>query len=140
MRLPIAIATVFLGGLSAQAQESSEHPADHSHHDHHVVETRKSTDPPIKITINPEARVSVVRGGSLPPVKACGEAIELPVKITNQGFVTASLRASIVGDGGRHISVHMDGAKLSGKAEDNWTLHLIPIGPGLVDVTIAFSR
>src|SRR5262249_30812631 len=70
---------------------------------------------------------------------ACGSATALKVKVINQSFITAPLRAAIVGDGARYISLHMEGTRLTGKAEDNRTLHLIPLGPDPVDVTIAFS-
>lgn len=33
----------------------------------------------------------------------------------------------------------MDSAKLSGLADENRALHLIPLGPNAVDITIAFS-
>src|ERR1700722_19552268 len=60
-----------------------------------VKEAVRSTDAPIKITINPEARVSVTRSGELPPPVACGSAIELPVAIVNQAFLTAPLEATL---------------------------------------------
>jgi hypothetical protein len=43
---------------------------------------------PITVTINPEARVSVVMSGAFPTPVACGMITRLPVKIVNQGFLT----------------------------------------------------
>jgi diadenosine tetraphosphatase ApaH/serine/threonine PP2A family protein phosphatase len=108
---------------------------DHSHH--------HSAPPPgnaqLVVTINPEARVSVVLGAPLPPPPPCGTATELKVEVINNGFVTAPLKAEIVGDDTRFVALHMDSAKLSGTPQDSRVLHLTPRGLDLADVTIAFS-
>jgi len=111
------------------------HAEDHTHH--HAAPP--SGDAQIVVTINPEARVSATLGAGLPPPVACGEATELKVKIVNQGGVTAPLHARLTGDGARHAALHMDVTNLSGQSEDLRLLHLIPQGPGSVDVTVAFS-
>jgi len=49
-------------------------------HNYHMMEAVSPNDPPIKITINPEARVSVVLAGALPPPVPCGTAADSPVK------------------------------------------------------------
>jgi len=49
------------------------------------------------------------------------------------------LRASIVGDDARHISLHMNSRKLSGQPGDIRTLRLSSLRPDPVDVTVAFS-
>ncbi len=54
--------------------------------------------PPIRIMINPEARVSVSTVEGFAPTAHPGAAVELPVKIVNQGFVTAALEAEFVGE------------------------------------------
>jgi len=107
---------------------------DHAHHAASPVD-----DGQFIVTINPEARVSVVLGAPLPAPSPCGTAQELKVNVVNDGFVTAPLQAAVIGDGARYVSLHMDGAKLSGEAKDTRTLRLIPHGPELVDVTMAFS-
>jgi hypothetical protein len=93
----------------------------------------------IVVSINPEARVSVTLAAPLPSPSACGSNTALNVKVINQGFITAALRASIVGEDAPRISLHMDSVRLSGKAEESRMLHLLPLGPDPVDVTIAFS-
>ena len=123
-----ALLLLALGSAAAIAQ-------DHEHHH----EALPPGDAQIVITINPEARVSAALAAPLPAPGACGSATELKIKVINQGFITAPLRASIVGDSASQVSLHMDSAKLSGQAEDNRTLHLIPLGLDPVDVTIAFS-
>lgn len=117
--------------LASAAARTAEHAADHvapSPHDAHIV-----------VTINPEARVSAVRSATLPLPAPCGSAVTLKVKIVNQGFVTARFQASVVGDGAHRVEMHMDEAKLNGQPQDHRLLHLIPVHPGPVDVTIAFS-
>lgn len=117
-----------LGSATAMAEN-------HAHH-HEALPPGKAQ---IVLTINPEARVSAVMAAPLQAPGACGSPTELKIKVINQGFITAPLRASIVGDDTSRVSLHMDGAKLSGKTDDFRTLHLIPLGPDPVDVTIAFS-
>ena len=123
-----ALLLLVLGSASAIAQ-------DHAHHH----ESLPPGNAQIVVSINPEARVSAVLAAPLPAPSACGSATELKIKVINQGFITAPLRASIVGDGASRVSLHMESAKLSGNAEDHRTLHLIPLGSDPVDVTIAFS-
>src|SRR5258708_4177784 len=57
--------------------------------EHEQASASLTLAPPISITINPEARVSVTLGGALPPPVACGKPVALPVKIINQGFVAS---------------------------------------------------
>jgi hypothetical protein len=61
----------------------------------------RATDPaprnfPIVVTINPEARVSVALAGPMPQAHP-GTPVDLPVKVVNLGFVTATLEAELVG-------------------------------------------
>jgi hypothetical protein len=117
-----------LGSAPTIAQE-------HAHH-HDAL---PPGDAQIVISINPEARVSAALAAPLPAPGACGSVTELKIKVINNGFITAPLRASIVGDNAPVISLHMDSANLSGQAEEARTLHLTPLGPDLIDVTIAFN-
>jgi hypothetical protein len=93
---------------------------------------------PIKIAINPEVRVSVSRGGELPPAVACGEALEVPVSIVNQGFLTALLEATLVDSIPEGASVLFSPEPLTGAREERRTLEITLTTPGLVDVTVAF--
>jgi hypothetical protein len=112
--------------------------AQHDGHSHRH-EAEAVSDAQIVITINPEARVSAAVNAPLPKPPACGSVIELEIKIINQGFVTAPVRASIIGSGSRLVELHMDAAKLSGNREDTRKLHLIPFGEDVADITVAFS-
>ncbi len=117
-----------LGSVVASAEDHADHP-----------DPLAPGDAQIVVTINPEARVSAVLDAPLPASGTCGSATALKVKVINQGFVTAPLRASIVGDGVKHVVVQMDDTKLSGEPQESRTLHLIPLRSDAVDVTIAFS-
>lgn len=110
---------------------------DQAHYQGHGDPT--SSDAQIVVTINPEARVSAVVGSSMPPTPKCGEATELRVQIVNQGFVTAPLRATVVGDGKSRVALHMDAAKLNGGPQDIRLLHFMSLVSGPTDVTVAFS-
>lgn len=105
----------------------------------HVHDTLASpNDPPIKITINPEARVSVALAGALPPAAACGTAAEFSVKIINQGFVTARLEAALVGDAPDGVTLDFHPDPLKGVPEELRQLRITLTKPGPTDLTIAF--
>jgi hypothetical protein len=106
-------------------------------HDHQM-EAVAPNDPPIKITINPEARVSVVLAGALPPPAPCGRVTELPVKIVNQGFVTAPLEAELVGDAPAGVTLDFHPTPLKGLPEEQRILRITLAKPGPTDLTIAF--
>lgn len=123
----------------AASELALAHAQDHGHrHGHHPTETSASSEAPIKITINPQARVSVSRGGELPPAAACGHAMELPVKIVNQGFVTTSLEASLVDSVPESIGLEFPMEPLKGTREERRILRVTLKKPGLLDITIAF--
>lgn len=107
-------------------------------YDHHKMEPVSPSDPPIKITINPEARVSVMLAGALPLPAACGTAADLPVKIVNQGFVTASLEAELVGDVHAGVTLDFNPEPLKGLPEELRKLHITLTKPDPTDLTIAF--
>ena len=123
---------------SVQAQLQSSKPADHRNHDHQAMEASPAEEAPIKITINPEARVSVARGGDLPPAFACGKAMELPIKIVNQGFVTAPLETRLVDSIPEGVSVELTVEPLKGTPEEHRMLRVTLNNPGPVDITVAF--
>lgn len=93
---------------------------------------------PITLTINPEARVSVVMTGAVPPAVPCGSALELPVRVVNQGFVTAPLEAVLVGNVPAGVTVDLDTKPLKGVAEEVRVLHVSLRKPGQTDLTVAF--
>ena len=115
------------------------HAQDEGHlHDHHARDSSAVTEAPINITVNPEVRVSVTRGGKLPPAAPCGEAIEIPVKIVNQGFLTAPLQATLVDSDPGEVSVEFVEVPLKGTREEHRVLRVVLQKPGTLDVTIAF--
>jgi hypothetical protein len=96
-------------------------------------------DPPIQITINPEARISVTLAGPLPASVPCGTAIDLAVKIVNQSFVTAQLEAELVGENVPvGVALDFDPEPLKGVPQELRELRITLTKSGLTDVTIAF--
>ena len=130
MRNVLAATALFLLPLVARTQDGM--------HNHRGMGPVSPDDPPIKITINPEARVSVVLAGALPSPAPCGKAADWPVKIVNQGFVTSQLEAEIVGDVPPGVTFDFHPAPLKGVPEELRVLHLTLTKPGVIDVTLAF--
>lgn len=109
-----------------------------AHQGHHHADTvSRENEAPIKITINPEVRVSVERVGPLPPPVQCGEAMALPVSIVNQGFLTAPLQVSLVELSPDNVRLDFSGESLKGLPEQR-TLYVILTEPGPTDITVAF--
>jgi hypothetical protein len=105
---------------------------------HMMMDAARPTDPPIAITINPEARVSVALAGALPPPSPCGKPTELRVAITNQGFVTSQLEAAFVGDAPAGATLDFHPAPLKGAPHELRSLRITLAHPGATDLTIAF--
>ena len=93
---------------------------------------------PLEITINPEVRVSVARSGELPPPVSCGEALDVPVRVVNRGFLTAPLEATLVDSVPEGANVRFSPEPLTGIREEHRTLRITLTKPGLVDITVAF--
>jgi hypothetical protein len=119
--------------LAASAAASAE---DRHHHAAGMV---MPGDPPITITINPEARVSVAMAGALPPPVRCGTPAELAVKIVKQGFVTSRLEAAFAGEPPAGATLDFRPAPLTGAAQELRVLHITLGKPGTTDLTIAFK-
>jgi len=96
-------------------------------------------DPPIKITINPEARVSATLAGALPSPTICGRPVEFRVWIVNQGFVTSRLEARLVGEVPEGTQLDFHPEPLKGVPEEQRTLRLTLTAPGPTDITLAFK-
>jgi hypothetical protein len=107
--------------------------------DEHVHEVASPSDPPIKVTINPEARVSVMLAGSLPPPTHCGTPADLTVKIINQGFVTSRVEAKLIGDVPAGATLEFHPEPLTGVREELRILRIVLSVPGPTDLTLAFS-
>jgi len=94
---------------------------------------------PIQITINPEARVSVVLAGSLPHPVPCGTAADFSVKILNQGFITSRLEAEFVGNTPAGVNLDFHPEPLKGVREELRHLRITLTRPDPTDLTIAFK-
>jgi len=105
----------------------------------HIHDVTSPNDPPIKITINPEARVSVTLAGVLPPPARCGTPVELSVKIINQGFVTSRLEAEFVGEAPEGAILDFHPEPLRGVREELRTLRIVLTKSGSTDLTLAFK-
>lgn len=135
MRAMAAIMSILLlTDLSSAQSQSAEH------HDHHAAPEAITSpdDPPIRITINPEARVSVVLTNAPILAGRCGGDSEVNVRIINQGFITARLEAELVGSPPPGTAVSFDPDPLKGVAEEFRKLRLTLTRPGPTDLTITF--
>ena len=90
------------------------------------------------MTINPEARVSVAMVGAVPPAVTCGSALELPVEVVNQGFVTAPLEVALVGNVPAGVTAYLDSEPLKGVPTESRVLRVTLMQPGQTDITVAF--
>lgn len=131
MKFYVAAAAACLSLLSTMACAQERTPP----HDHH----RTLGDAPITITINPEARVSVVLSGALPATVACGTATNVPVRVVNHGFLTGTLEAALVGHVPTGVKVAFDGQPLKGIREELRELRVTLTEPGATDITVAFK-
>jgi len=108
-------------------------------HEHYKeAETVSASDAPIKITINPEARISVVLAGALPRPVACGTPVDFQVKIVNRAFLTARLEAEFVGDAPTGVSLEFHPARLKGTRVEFRNLRITLTKPDPADLTVAF--
>jgi hypothetical protein len=95
-------------------------------------------DAAIKITINPEGRVSVTFEGPLPPPAPQGTPIAFDIKIVNQGFSTARLEARLVGAPAPGAILDFRPEPLRGIPEETRTMRITLTGRAQTDLTIAF--
>ena len=134
-----AVIAVILGLLSlilAPIQGQSQ-GMDHAHMDHAMPSTA-AVDAAFVITINPEARVSVVMGASTRKPVRCGSVADFAVKVVNQGFVTSRLEAQLV-DPPKGVSVDFRPEPLRGIPEEIRHLFITLTRPGETDLTIEFK-
>ena len=94
--------------------------------------------PLIRVMINPEARVSVSAAEDFAPTARPGIPLVLPVKIVNQGFVTAALEAEIVGGAPPGVVLEFRPEPLKGLPTEVRTLRITAKYAGTVDLTVAF--
>lgn len=131
----LRLITLFLlcGSISAQSVEQMP--------DHHKFsgDTVRTDHAPIAITINPEARVSVVWVGGVLPSVPCGSPANLRVRIANRGFVTSRLKVESVGEVRDNIKVDFEPSPLQGIPEEVRNLRITLTKPDPTDVTLAFK-
>lgn len=106
--------------------------------DHHAGQASTSDDAAIKITINPEARISVALGTRLPPPVACLHSMELPVLIVNRGYVTTPLDATLVAPLNEGVALEFSSAPLRGIPDERRVLRVSLAKRQPLFVTISF--
>jgi|GEM_PF-1231486 len=110
---------------------------DHAHH-HDPTGAPTASDAPIQVTINPEARITVKRGGAMPSPSICGTPTEVAVKIVNQALITARLQAELVGSVPTEVLLEFPTEPLKGVAVEARSLRIILTHPAPTDLTVAF--
>ena len=103
-----------------------------------VVGAASTGDAPIKITINPEGRVSATIEGALPSSAPRGVPIVISIGIVNQGFVTARLEAQLVGNPPAEATLDFHPEALKGVPHETRTLRITLTSRAPTDMTIAF--
>ena len=103
------------------------------------ADARSSAELPIKITINPEARVSATLSGVLPSSPLCWAPVVVRVKVVNQGFLTARLEVELVGSPTPGVQLNFDPEPLKGVPEEVRNLMITIAAPGPTDLTLAFK-
>jgi hypothetical protein len=131
----LCLIPIFLlfGSMSAQSGERTP-----DHHDS-GGETVGRDQPPITVTINPEARVSVAWLGNVLPPVPCGTAATLRVKILNRGFITSRLEVEPVGEVRNNVNLDFEPSSLKGVPEEIRNLRITLKKPDPTDVTLAFK-
>ena len=132
MNRKLILATSAMLSLAASAEDAS-HAYQYS-----VAKKIPAVVTPITITINPEARVSVTLTGALPPRQMCGNALEVPVAIINQGGITSPLDVRLMEPVPAGVQLAFSSEPLTGIAKEARVLLLVP-PPKAVDVTLIFS-
>ena len=130
--LPLALAAMLLVPVAALGSEGLRPPGPGA------PPAAPAADPPIKVTINPEGRVSVALLGALPPPAAYGTPVDFGVRIVNQGFLTGVLEARLAGDPPAAAVLEFRPAALRGVPVEMRILRITLTGRALTDLTIAF--
>jgi hypothetical protein len=132
---------LLLGILLALAPSDAPETDRHAQHDHHQSDSHAPPAPGdanLIVTINPEARVSVAKAMPL-PLAECGRPVPLKIRVVNQGFVTAPLKASLADDGDRHVRLESAGPRLTGNPNETREMRLTQLGSNPADITLVFS-
>jgi len=93
---------------------------------------------PIRVTINPEGRVSVSIVGEMPPPAPCGTPVEVGVTVVNLGFITGRLEARLVGVLPAGTALEFPSEPLKGVPQETRFLRITLKTPAPTDLTIAF--
>ena len=114
-------------------QGRHEHHGGHDHNQHGAV---VSTDAVFVVTINPEARVEVQRTGNQIAPLAVGEWADIPLLISNEGYVTGSLQILTVSVDGVEVDAPL--TELTGLPTQEAAFRVRLVEPGAVDLTFRF--
>jgi hypothetical protein len=133
MRRGLTFIAALVLGFGAWAADE-----DHSHHPDSAA-ARVTIDAPLLVTINPEARITVSRGGgALPPPSSCGTPTDVAVRVVNQALITARLRAELVGSVPAEVVLEFPTESLKGVPEETRLLRITLANPAPADLTIVF--
>jgi len=124
----VVVTMAWISGAGAQ---------EHAGHQHGASPALRNA--PILVTINPEARVSAKWSGPTPPAAVCGSTVEIPVAVENQGFVTSTLQAHIVGLAPAGVTLRQPPQPLNGHPSEMRAIGITLSEPGPFDVTLEFS-
>ena len=92
--------------------------------------------PVLRVTINPEARVSVEAVGPVPTVR-CGGRVSLTLEVINESLGTQSLQVQVLSDGARVASPPL--APLTGAERESREIVLLLESAHPVDITLEFD-
>jgi hypothetical protein len=106
--------------------------------DQGAPETGLPGEAPIRVTINPEGRVSVALGGALPAPAPCGKPVVFGIEVVNQGYATARLEAQLVGNPPAGATLDFRPEPLKGVPLETRTLRVTLSSSAPTDLTIAF--
>lgn len=107
-------------------------------HCHDAVPLLTESAEHLVVTINPEARVSVVRPAASVFTVSGGE-LELTIGIINEGGVTGFLRTKLVGSVPGWVTLEADAEPLTGAPREQQRARLVFSEPRMADLTIAFA-
>jgi hypothetical protein len=131
-RTVLASAAILALLLPGHAEESGRA------HDRDTAGAAMPGDAHVRVTINPEGRVSVALGVALPAPAPYGTPVDFRVEIINQGFATGRLEAQLVGIPPAGATLDFRPEPLKGVPRETRTMRITLTGTAPTDLTIAF--
>ena len=122
------------GGCEVRCSCDAQHTAESQCH----CDVGHASGGAVTVTVNPEARVSVVCSLDNVPVADRDGSISIGVTIVNSGFVTMPLEAMLLEPSPPMVSVDFAADPLTGSGMEHRLLVVTVPDSGLVDITIGF--